>query len=141
MIQVQAVSLFCEDIRHEYNGQKTIVGTFTDSVAVEKFPAVFPRIAIYSRVNVPIDFEITRLAHFLVGPEGNVVVELIVEQKLIESNQRDARSKKQPMYGFISEAKLSMFRIEGEGMFSVATEINDEKLTTGVLNIRLAENA
>ena len=137
MTQLVVVSLFCEDIRQEANGQKTIVGTFTDSITVPKIPGAFPKLAIYSRLNVPIDFKIEKISYQLLDPDGDIIAEQIVPKELIESNHIDAKSKNHPMYGFISELKMNMLTIKREGVYSVISELNDEKFTSGFLKVNL----
>ncbi len=45
--------IFCDDVRQEVTGKLTLVGCYTDSMVVAKFPATIPRLCVLVRIITP----------------------------------------------------------------------------------------
>ena len=43
-------SIFCEDIREEKDGKRTLVGVFQDGLFVQQFPIIIPKLAIITNL-------------------------------------------------------------------------------------------
>ena len=135
MSDILVTALFCEDIRREQSGQRTLVGVLNDTLAVPKFPGSFPRLGVFIRVAVPIARQIRVLEHRLLSPDGTKIAEILVPQELVNEIHTDAKSKGNPKYGFISEFQMTMLGIEKAGIFEVISKFDDEEVQSGFLNI------
>lgn len=45
--------VFCDDVRQEVTGKLTLVGCYTDSMVVPRFPATIPRLCVLARIITP----------------------------------------------------------------------------------------
>jgi len=135
MSLVHTLSIFCEDIRLEANDQRTIVGSFKDAVSVNAVPGMFPKLCIYTRINVIIDVEIESLKLKLVGPKDQTLASNEVSLELLKENKLDAIKKGHPTYGIISEVKMVSFKIEEAGFFNLFIELNGQEYLSGFLNV------
>jgi hypothetical protein len=135
MHRFTAVSLFCEDIRSEATGQDSIIGVFSDSISLGNFPATFPRLSIYTRLNFDIDFDIEGLELKIVDSTGKVISRNSLDAELIASNRTDARAKGNPTYGFIMRTVMGLFTIAAPDLIRANVTVNGEETLTGLVAI------
>lgn len=135
--EISAMSIFCEDVRHEVNGQRTLVGLLGDSISVDTIPGTISRVALFSRISVPIDFLLESLTLTLFDPDGNVIYAKSVDAELLPTSKQDAAARGNPSYGIVSDVKMQQFKVEKAGVFQVEMQVNEQVVKSGFLNIAL----
>lgn len=50
-----AVTVFAEDVREEKQGTISLIGILPDILAIPNMPSALPKIAIYTRIHVPVE--------------------------------------------------------------------------------------
>lgn len=135
---VNAVSLFCEDVRQEANGQEIIIGIFKDKLFVNILPGMLPKLSVYTRINIPNDLDIQNLGVYLVSSIGENIVENKIDMGLIKSNKNIAIESGTPYTGITSRVTLSPFSVEEPKSLIVNVVADLQTIVSGVLHIELA---
>src|SRR5262245_51551583 len=98
MNNIQAMALFCEDIRREAQGRDTLIGVFSDSLRVRSFPGALRRVQVYVRIRLdpnltydePISVEIDIPGEDIQieGPQQGPVPKAVVEQSIKRAREQ-----------------------------------------------------
>lgn len=138
MNDIVAFSVFCEDVRHETNGLRTLVGVLGDSVAVPQLPGAFPKLAVFSRVSMPIARDVEEVTQSFVDPQGDEIGRYAVEPQLLEQSRQEAYANGNPVYGVSLDMRVTMLHVNSPGVYSVSVEVDGVKVTS-FLNVKLSE--
>lgn len=132
---LNAVTMFCDDAREEASNTETLVGVLPDNINVPRLPFVFPKLAVYTRIVVPIDFEAKPIVIKLSFGETEINKTEIPYEVVREALKKSTEAGS-PIAGFISRAISNLFQIEGEGRLLVHVQADDLQFVSGTLNIR-----
>lgn len=136
MNQYNVVCLFCEDIREETQEKYSLAGIFPDNVNVGAIPSVFPKLGIYVRVNLAIDFEINEFSFNLRLPNGETIKLHNYDVAAVKTEQQNAKKLGAPYAGFLFRAMASPAPIPAAGRMLAIMNINGEEIVAGHLNIQ-----
>ncbi len=137
MKKCNAISLFCESIRQEFNDQQTLVGVLSDSISVSNLPGQIPMLAIYTRINFAIGEDISALSVDFISPDGAVISHNDLDLAIIEQSKREAMLKEYPSFGLITTLTITNFPVLSAGVFTVEVTADKDKFLAGILGIRL----
>jgi hypothetical protein len=140
---VSAVAIFCEDIREEKSGQDTIVGTFSDNIALPGAPPdappnalfVLPKLAVYVRMNLDFGRQPKQLSVKLLNTNGTVVTHGAWEPATIHKAFQDSRSTNMPLVGFVLKFVVGPFQVPSAGKIIAIATIDDAEHIIGALNV------
>lgn len=87
-------TVFCDDIRHEADGKRSFIGTYSGSMIVHgQFPALIPKFAAAITFNEPNDLSLTRttsvIIHILTPGETIETCLIKLEAPPISQQQKD----------------------------------------------------
>lgn len=135
---INAVAIFCEDIREEKSGQNTLVGIYADNILVPSVPAVMSKLALYMRINFAPSEDIKSASFELVLPDGEHILIGDVTSSLIDDANADAIRTGRPFSTLVANAVFPQFILKQHGTLSAVVSINGNRLVCGLLNV-LAE--
>jgi hypothetical protein len=137
---IDAVALFCEDIREEKKETHTVVGVFGDIIVVPGFPGAMPKFGVYIRINIPVDNDPCKFDIFFNYPNGERVLAVTVEQSLVASTIADAKKTNNPIAGIVSHLVASPFPITEDGRICIEIQWDEKKRIIGGVNFALGDN-
>lgn len=137
MSQFAIVALFCEDVRVEQTGQETLVGVLPDNIQVAAIPGLMPKLATYVRCNFSSDFSLKTLRIKMIAPNGDVLMDNIVDQEIIQQTVRESSENGAAIYSIKSFAIFSPFNVAEVGHFNVMSVVNDEEHLSGAIRFGL----
>lgn len=140
-MSVNAVAIFCEDIRQELTGQVTLVGIMPDTIRISQIPTLVPRLSVYVRVHITVPEQPNEISAKLVGANSAPFPPLNWKKDAIEKAFTDLRAKKVPFAGFVARSSAALFPIHQEGLLSVIVSIDGKEYTAGAINIITSPNA
>jgi hypothetical protein len=130
---VSAVTLFCDSMREEVGGTTSIIGVFPDNVAIEAFPANFPRLAIYTRITVTRDSVPKRIEMALRMPDGTEQGSIVIEGAPLEGLFIDHVGDPSPIGSVFSVIVAAPFLIATPGRILSVVKIGDQELMAGTM--------
>lgn len=136
MNRLQAIAIFCEDIREESLGTVTLVGVFPDNINAEQ-PFSFPKLSVYARASFGIDEEILPFAFKLVTSEGQEIFRTEITGELINKAKSEAAQNGTPLIGVVSRAGIAGLQIQQSMRLDLVAEINEQITMCGILNVRI----
>lgn len=129
------VTLFCDDIREEHSGINTLVGIYPDNVVVEAIPFAFSKLALYTRLTVPGDFEVEPInVSLFVGGEERPLASITAE--LVEKAIQDAKRDGAQIGGMISRAVYAPFPVLVPTRMRVVAKSTTYQLEMATLSVR-----
>ena len=138
---MMATGLFCEDIREEKQGTETLVGILPDNMFVpilgeaeQSGQPVFPKLALYVRINLHPKALVDTLSIKLRLPDDKVLNLTTFEKELIEKSRRDASEL--PFVGLISKVVFGPMPIPVDGKFEAIAELNGSDTVCGFLGVK-----
>jgi hypothetical protein len=148
MPSLNAMAVFCEDIREEKNDILTLIGLLPDTVELQ-FPsprdaaastavALVDKLCIYIRINFDPESELSITEMRLVMPDSTMIPIGQFDQELIEKAKSEAKTKGNILAGVISRATMSGFR-PPIGLVRVEADINSETHLLGTLMFKMNE--
>lgn len=139
MGDLNAVALFCDDIREEKAGTHTLVGIYNDNVGVPTIPGGLPKLGIYVRVTFPIDIKPSEMKILFIPPVGDPQVLSIIDEAMISKSIADTKMQSGIISTIYSIALAVPFSVPQEGRFLVKLETGGESRVIGSLNFILAQ--
>lgn len=139
MAHVQSVALFCEDTREEVSGAVTLVGVMTDNLGLPGVPGVLHKLVVYTRVLVPVDYDLEALSAFLRKSSGEELGRQAYDQQFISQTIREAREAGAPHAGIIITTVASPFPVPEETKLYMVVEVNGEEQIAGYLNLAVRQ--
>ncbi len=137
---IAATGLFCEDIREEKQGTDTLIGILPDNIVVQALgqseqtgQPVFPKLALYVRINVSHETHIETLSVKLGLPDGSVLNLTTFDKELIKKTHLDASEA--PFMGFLSKTVFRPMPLPMKGRFEAIVEMNGDETVCGFLNV------
>jgi hypothetical protein len=133
---VQAMGVFCEDIREEVGGLHTVVGVFPDNVNVPSFPAALLKFAFYLRVRVDLGADVEPIAILLVSIKGEELPLTTIDANILAKAQEEARASGLPFGTVISKAVTQGVPIEGPGRIKAVARTGEGETICATLNFQ-----
>lgn len=148
-------TIFCDDIRHEKSGKRTLVGTYGSHLLVNELPCLLAKICLVvvlredpnarSATTVKILFQAADLEddeHTNAGTTVPDIGVVIAEQEVRAPDQKGRPKHK----GFLMseshlEFQISPFQIENPGILKVRAYRDDLEVRLGAIVIGKIENA
>ena len=140
MLHTSVICLFCEDIREEKKNTDIIIGIMPDSIRVAQVPGLFPRLALYARVQSPVDDPPPSISLRLEMPGGESIDLGGMPLEDITIAVETARRSEAPYIGIILKAIMANVAIESAGRFSAIARLGDKDYLAGTLNVKAEED-
>lgn len=134
---VNAVAMFCEDIRDEVSGQHSIIGVFSDNLKVSTIPGVMPKLGVYVRIHLDVACEPSELMIILLDAENNLIGDNIFTAELVARTLEDAKKTNKKVAGFFSQMVAGQMPIKQAGPIECHLRFNNETRFLGSLNLVL----
>jgi hypothetical protein len=141
MAFMMAMGLFCEDIREEKQGTDTLIGILPDNLfapvveeTAQTRKPVFPKLALYVRINLSSDAPVDTLSIKLRLPDDRVINLTSFENELIEKSRLEASGS--PFFGLVSKVVFGPMPIPVDGRFVAIVELNGSETVCGSLRVR-----
>jgi hypothetical protein len=131
---LQAIALFCEDIRAEQSGQDTLIGVLPDNMQIGQTPGFIPKLGIYVRILLATDSSAQNIILKMALPDNQEMILGNLEQ-LIEQARSAAISNKMPYIGLIAKAVMSPFHDLTAGKITVIAHVDGVDYICGALNL------
>lgn len=135
--KIYGTTIFCDDIRDEVGGKKTLVGCYLDTlVAPQAFPFVLPTFGF--RISVVESFEDAegplQIRIVLDAEEGEQVT--VIEADLpSDRNSKLVRDDDSEFFTSLIALRVSPFRIEQRGKLKVRAYRHGEEIRLGALKV------
>ncbi|MET0482539.1 MAG: hypothetical protein ABWZ27_06430 [Aestuariivirgaceae bacterium] len=133
---LQAIGIFCEDIREERSGQDTIIGVLPDNLAVRTVPSNLPKLGLYIRIHFDPTLDPGDIALWIELPTDHQLHFGTMDRKITEKAIRDALALNQPVAGLISKVLINSFQIPTHGRIRAVANINGRDIILATLNIQ-----
>ena len=139
MLHTSVTCLFCEDIREEKKNTDTIIGVMPDNIRVAQVPGLFTRIALYVRIQSPVDDPPPSISLRLELPDGESIDLSGMPQEEITKAVETARQNEAPYIGIIIKAIMGNVSIKSAGRLSAIARLGDKDYLAGTLNVKVEE--
>ena len=136
MLPRSVITFFCDDVREEKSGMDTLIGIYPDNINAPSFPFSFPKLAIYTRLNIDIEDSLGDIKISVSIPGSKTTILSTLSAEYASKSQADASQNNSPMVGLISKAIAISLSISEPGQLRTTVTIGEEKYVGGVLNIR-----
>lgn len=134
-----AITLFAEDVREEVQGTMSLIGVVPDTLAVAGVPSLLPKLAIYTRIHVPIDVEITELAVVAQMLDGVEIAVGDFPADFLAKARDEAVAEGKEFYGLVGHALATPFPVQQLGSVRVIVRHDGVEHLSGSLNFKLAD--
>jgi hypothetical protein len=134
MNSISAVVLFAEDVREEKSGQFTLIGIISDNMLVPGFPGLLPKLAMYVRVHIPVDWAINTAYIYIENDDGLRALVTQFDADMIDKAQREARSTANPIAGMMAHVVAAPFAVERPSRTWLTMDYGQESFYLGSLN-------
>lgn len=136
MLSRSVVTLFCDDVREEKSGKDTLIGVHPDNINVPSFPFSFPKMAIYTRINIDVADSPGEISIIISVPNQDDVLLSTLDTKTITDGQTQAKKDGSPMVGLIIRVTGTNFIVPAPGQVKLTAKIKGKKYVGGVLNVK-----
>lgn len=130
-----AYSIYCEDVRHEHTGKSIYIGVYADTLFVEEFPAILPRLSI-----------VTTAWTVRGRPFEKLVFRVLLDDEVITQDEFDTAAANEKLKTLPSypSARMRVFKIvnlvpfviEKPGVLRVRVETEMGEFRAGALTLR-----
>ncbi len=126
-------TIFCDDVRQETSGKRTLVGVYGHTLLVESFPITLPKLCLVMRLVIPANTDFERISFEIIkGDESILTAEIppeVVEQvKTKESADVIEDLKGEKVFLFPSQVVLSPIVFEEAVPLKVRVTLDDSEL-------------
>ena len=134
MNDISAVALFCSDVREEKGNTVTIVGVLPDNLNVPKLPGALPKLCVYVRIHVGINFDPGALYSRLVM-DGKEIGRIDVQSKIVDTARARSKDSGKAYAGLISTFVMAPLAIAKPGLMQALVTARDNEIVAGSLYI------
>jgi hypothetical protein len=131
---IDAIALFCEDIREEKGGSQTLIGVMGDNIMVPSFPGAMPRLGIYIRLHILTQNSPCKYDIFLCHPNGERGHITTIDEDLVASTMQDAKAAGNKITGIYSQLVAGPFPVTQAGRIRVELVWQEQTRQIGSLN-------
>lgn len=140
-MSISAITLFCDDIRYEHDGKRTLVGVHQDARVGERYPLNLPQLFIITYIrclakNIP-DWVAITISQ--TGQEDETLE--VPAETLAQSRQRAAENRTpDTLVTFEAAARLSDLTISEALVIAVKVAVPEGEIAAGRLVLRAADD-
>jgi hypothetical protein len=131
-MSVNAVAVFCEDIRQEASGQLTLVGTMPDTIKLSRLPGMMPKLGVYLRFHITASEKPKSVSAKFVGANSSQFKEMNWNEDAI-NRAFTALSEDIPFAGFMGRAVRAPAKVTEVGFLGVVVVIDGKEHMAGGL--------
>lgn len=139
---LNAICLFCDDVREEKSGVDTIVGVYPDNANIPAASGRLPRLALYARIAAPIETVPASIGMRIEFPwdeeplniPGNPPAQIQQDAELV-------RAEGGSVITFILKLSFTPFLVKSPGRVKAVAIVDGEEILCGALNFKLAAPA
>jgi hypothetical protein len=139
MDDISTVALF-SDIREEKGNTATIVGVMPDTLNVSKFPGTLPKLCIYVRIHVGVDFDPGAIFTRIVL-NGAEISRSGIQTELFKKSKDKAKTNGKGYVGLISTFVLTPFGVTQEGRLEALVTAAGKEYVAGSLDLRHVQSS
>jgi hypothetical protein len=133
---MKIVGFFCEDIRQESAGTETIIGALPDNMNVPSVPGMFPKLAVYLRVQIDLNEVPDSIIATLKTPWGETIKLGEADKKVLDEAQQSAKDSNLPIAGVVMRATFTPFPVKDYGLITAVAEIGGVERVCALLNLK-----
>ena len=138
MLPRSVVSLFCDDIREEKSGMSILIGIYPENVNVHSFPFAFPKIGMYTRINIDVEDSPGEIAVIISTPKNDDAVLTSFSEEFISKSQIKSKNNGSQMMGLIAQMVAAPFPVAEPGQIKIIVTIQGVEYLGGILNVNQA---
>lgn len=129
-----AVAIFCDDVREEKRGKKTIVGVYSFEVDVDNFPYTFPRLCVYSQFVYSTDKPIERFSLKLYS-DGELLMDHPAPEAFIKSSREMSIAQGRPTTALFTAIEMISVEVSEPSVMIAVMEVDGEEYHAGRLAV------
>jgi len=138
-------TIFCDDIRQEISGKRTLVGVYEHNLLVESFPVTLPKLCLVTRLVVPASTEFERISFEVMKGDESILLaeippEIVKNIKAKESIDVIEGLKGEKVYIYSSQVVFSPIKFEEAIPLKVKARLDDSELKGVGLQIATLPN-
>ncbi|KJE35182.1 hypothetical protein UF64_10995 [Thalassospira sp. HJ] len=130
-----AVATFCEDIRAEEGGRRSLMGVLGGSVFFPEMPINLPLFCIVTDLHLGLD---PQIRNYRIVVDASWLSEPLASHSLTEAQVREALKDKKVVgvvgYKLTADMKFPGFNVPAEGVVRCWIEYGDTKLMAGAVH-------
>lgn len=137
-------TIFCDDMRFEMGGKRSLMGIYSAQLIVPSIPVVLPKLCVVAIVHTPLDRPFQKLLMRILM-DGDVIAEMAVDPATLEDIRAGAKKREEEppsgdnrMIVAHIAANIAPFPIEKEFRLRVRVHTEDEELVGPALEIKAA---
>jgi hypothetical protein len=134
MNDISAVALFCSDVREEKGNTVTLVGVLPDKLNVPKLPGGLPKLCVYVRIHVGVNFDPGALYSRLVM-DGKEIGRIDVQSKVVDTARAKSKDSGKAYAGLISTFVMAPLAIAKPGLMEALVTARGNEIVAGSLYI------
>ena len=131
---VQAVSIFCEDIRAEIGSKESLVGTLPSNISMASYPAVVTKFCIYTRITLVAGAKLELYDLIMNTPHGHSLFLSKLTQAVVDECHSAMLKYGDPTGSIVMRVIGEPFVFPVPGHYSVALRGSHGDLLTGSIN-------
>lgn len=142
MLPLQAIAIFCEDIRSEASGQDTIVGTLPDNLnilhpttSIAAATPMLSKLGLYLRMNFDTQQKPKDVEAKLLNTDNSVILTGSWTQDLIDKAFSDAQTNSMPFAGLILKVIVAPLLIPKSGKLTAISIVDGSESVAGAINL------
>jgi len=132
---ISAITLFCEDIRHERNGIESLVGLLPDNISLPEFPSTIAKLGIYTRITFSAGEEPQPFELIVTDVLGTEISLTKVGSDDLEKI-RSSVSSDTKFFGLKSISTFINYSVPHEGSLHASIRFAGRNILTGGLNFK-----
>jgi hypothetical protein len=143
---IQAIGIFCEDIREEKSGQFTLVGLLPDNIVITGPPAnqppsdilhqaIIPKLGLYVRIHMDPTDDPGPIAVSLTLPNETRLDIGNISDEVVKTSKQQARDNGLSIAGILHHAVIQGFVIAQAGKIRAILEMKGQEHTCAILNV------
>ena len=135
---VQAVSIFCEDIRAELGNKESLIGTLPSNISMGSYPAAVTKFCIYTRITLVAGAKLDLYDLIMITPAGQSMFLSKLDQRTIDECHAAMLKYGDPTGAIVMRVIGEPFVFQVPGQYSVALRGSHGDLITGSINFLTA---
>jgi len=128
------IALFCEDIREEKTGLRTLIGVLPDNVIAGSVPGLLPKLFCYFHIHLDLESDVRQIKARIKFP-GGPILEAANFDELIEATKAEAKAQGTPFAGLMAHIGVVPAPIQQLGRIEAFVEVDGTEYLCGTLNL------
>lgn len=132
--------IFCDDVREETSGMKTIVGVYSTDLLVDEFPYSFPKLVAYVNFNFDLKDPINTFATKIYA-DNDIMIDHPAPESFIQGVVKKATAEKRVSGSLITSITLINTEIDEPCILYAVAEIDGVEYEVNRLRISKRKSA